>query len=312
MTGQAFAGTKVQAIALSESLIDLAGGLEELQDAASVYYDKFFTEGEKTARTYEMLTGYFGDMNALFPGTREGFRAMVEGLDLSTEAGKEQYVMMLKLAGSADEYYDAMGDNLDMQNDLTESLRRQSETIAKWLADLKGTSLAPVMSAVGREVEYLAAREGAYAPGASTEAVTSYLNEAKEYLEFMRSYSGDYMSVYQQVTGDVEALAAAIAVAMTNLPMHGGGGLTNGPTIAGEIGREWNVPTYEPQRSRFLESAPPEFWENLRGGGVVQSGGGGDITVRVPVYLDGKVLTEVVAKHVPRNANMTEAIRRVN
>jgi len=128
----------------------------------------------------------------------------------------------------------------------------------------------------------------------------------------MRSYSGDYMSVYQQVTGDVEALAAAIAVAMTNLPMHGGGGLTNGPTIAGEIGREWNVPTYEPQRSRFLESAPPEFWENLRGGGVVQSGGGGDITVRVPVYLDGKVLTEVVAKHVPRNANMTEAIRRVN
>ena len=312
MTGQAFVGTKAQMVAFSESLIELAGGLEELQDAASVYYDKFFTDEEKTARTFEMLTGYFGDMNALFPGTRDGFRTMVEGLDLTTEAGKEQYVMMLKLAGAADEYYDAMGDNLDMQNDLTESLRRQSETIAKWLADLKGTSLAPVMSAAGREAEYLAAREGAYAPGASTEAVSAYLNEAKEYLEFMRSYSGDYMSVYQQVTGDVEALAAAIAVAMTNLPMHGAGGLTSGPTITGEIGREWNVPTYEPQRSRFLESAPPQFWENLRGGGVVQSGGGGPDTLNINLILDGKVLARSQVKNLKSDGALADATRRMN
>jgi len=312
MTGQSFSGTKTQVIALSESLIELAGGLEELQDAAATYYDKFFTEEEKTARTFEMLTGYFGDMNALFPGTRDGFRTMVEGLDLTTEAGKEQYVMMLKLAGAADEYYDAMGDNLDMQNDLTESLRRQSETIAKWLADLKGTSLAPVMSAAGREAEYLAAREGAYAPGASTEAVSAYLNEAKEYLEFMRSYSGDYMSVYQQVTGDVEALAAAIAVAMTNLPMHGAGGLTSGPTITGEIGREWNVPTYEPQRSRFLESAPPQFWENLRGGGVVQSGGGGPDTLNINLILDGKVLARSQVKNLKSDGALADATRRMN
>jgi len=120
------------------------------------------------------------------------------------------------------------------------------------------------------------------------------------------------MSVYQQVTGDVEALAAAIAVAMTNLPMHGGGGLTSGPTIAGEIGREWNVPTYEPQRSRFLESAPPQFWENLRGGGVVQGGGGGDINVTVPVYLDSKKIAENTARLIKNNGGLVEAIRRVN
>jgi len=311
MTGQSFSGTKTQVIALSESLIELAGGLEELQDAAATYYDKFYSDEEKTARIFEMLSGHFLDMNKAFPETRAGFRAMLEGIDLTTESGKEQYVLMLKLAGAADEYYDAMGDNLDMQNDLTESLRRQSETIAKWLADLKGTSLAPVMSAAGREAEYLAAREGAYAPGASTEAVSSYLNEAKEYLEFMRSYSGDYMSIYQQVTGDVEALAAAIAVAMTNLPMHGAGGLTSGPTITGEIGSEWNVPTYEPQRSRFLENAPPQFWENLRGAGVVQPGGGGDITFKSVVILDGKVVGESVAKQIPRNSNLQDEIQRV-
>jgi hypothetical protein len=30
------------------------------------------------------------------------------------------------------------------------------------------------------------------------------------------------------------------------------------------------------------------------------------------VYLDGKVVADVVAKHVPRNANLSDAIRRVN
>jgi hypothetical protein len=82
-----------------------------------------------------------------------------------------------------------------------------------------------------------------------------------------------------------------------------GGGLTSGPSIAGEGGSEWIVPTYEPQRSRFLESAPPQFWENLRGAGVMQPGGGGDVTVHVPVYLDGAVFADVVAKQIPRNAN---------
>jgi len=44
---------------------------------------------------------------------------------------------------------------------------------------------------------------------------------------------------------------------------YGKGGLTSGPSGAGELGPEWVVPTYEPERSRFLASAPPEFWQNL-------------------------------------------------
>jgi hypothetical protein len=40
----------------------------------------------------------------------------------------------------------------------------------------------------------------------------------------------------------------------------GAGGLTSGLSIAGERGPEWVVPTYEPERSRFLASVPSEFW----------------------------------------------------
>jgi hypothetical protein len=187
------------------------------------------------------------------------------------------------------------------------------KTIDQWLSDLTNSTLSPVMSAQSMQAEYERMKAAAYAPTATTADVTAFLNEAKDYLTFARTYSGDYAGIYSSVTGDVQGLADAIAIALakatTTLPMHAGGGLTSGPTISGELGREWNVPTYEPQRSRFLENAPPQFWANLRMGGSAQ--GGGDVTVRVPVYLDGKVIADVVAKHVPRNDNLNRAIQGV-
>jgi len=341
MTGQSFSGTKTQVIALSESLIELAGGLEELQDAAATYYDKFYSDEEKTARIFEMLSGHFLDMNKAFPETRAGFRAMLEGIDLTTESGKEQYVLMLKLAGAADEYYDAMGDNLDMQNDLTESLRDQSKMIQDWISDLSRSSLAPVQSMEGWRLEYERQKTMASAPGATTQDVSGYLNYAKEYLQFMRTFGGDYKAIYGAIVGDVQALGdvkdaqlsaieAADAAARANadrivaaittgrdiggpnppIRAYAGGGLTSGPSMAGERGQEWIVPTYEPQRSNFLSTVPPQFWENLRGGGVSQ-GGGGDITVRVPVYLDGKVVADVVARQIRINTNLSSEIGKV-
>lgn len=303
-------------IAFSEAIIEMAGGLDVLQKAAGTYFDKFFTDAEKQARLQGQLSGALGDLGYALPGSRGGYRALVEGLDLTTTAGQQAYVMLMQFADAADKYYSAVEDAVGGTDKLTEALKRQSETVQKWLADLNKSTLAPVMSAQAQEAAYASARGAAFAPGAAEAQTSAFLTAASDYLKFARAYSGDYASVYQAVTGDVQGLADAIALALTQstLPAHAGGGLTRGPTIAGEAGGEWNVPTYEPQRSRFLESAPPQFWENLKGAGVVQPGGGGDITIRVPVYLDGKVVAESVAKHVKRNGPLAEAMtgRRVN
>jgi len=48
-----------------------------------------------------------------------------------------------------------------------------------------------------------------------------------------------------------------------NHPNYARGGLTRGISIAGEAGPEWIVPTYEPERSRFLASVPSEFWADV-------------------------------------------------
>jgi hypothetical protein len=326
-------------IAFTESIIELAGGLDKLTEAAATYYDKFFTDEEKQARLQGQLAAALGDMGMALPDVRQGYRDLVEGLDLNTTAGQEAYVILLSLSEAADQYYSALEDVGGAQSDLTKALRDQSKMIRDWIADLSLSALAPVQSMEGWRLEYERQKAMASAPGATTQDVSAYLNYAKEYLQFMRTYGGDYKAVYDAIVGDVQALGdikdaqisaieAADAAARYNADriveaifgrevgpyqLFAAGGLTRGPSIAGERGQEWIVPTYEPQRSRFLENVPPQFWENLRGGGVSQ--GGGDITVKAYFVLNDKVVGEAVTRQITRNSDLSGAIagvRRMN
>ena len=89
--------------------------------------------------------------------------------------------------------------------------------------------------------------------------------------------------------------------------VYGAGGLTSGIGIAGEKGPEWVVPTYEPQRSSFLNSAPDDFWENLSSG--MSGGSGGDI--HLTIEMDGKAIAQVVAKRGPNDAEYTGSIEKI-
>ena len=88
MTGQAFTGMTAQVIEFSESIVDMAGDLDTFRDAAENYYDKFFTDVEKQARLQDQLSATMSDMGESLPLARDGYRAVVESLDLTTKAGQ--------------------------------------------------------------------------------------------------------------------------------------------------------------------------------------------------------------------------------
>jgi len=112
MTGKAFNGTAQEAIALSQAIIALAGGLEELIEAAENYYDAFFSDAEKFEMLQSNLDKAFADLGLTLPTTRQGFRDLLEGIDLSTEAGQKLYVALLRLAGASGQYYDAVEEGI--------------------------------------------------------------------------------------------------------------------------------------------------------------------------------------------------------
>jgi tape measure domain-containing protein len=93
------------AIAISDAIVQAAGGLKEFQAAFETYYDKFYSDSEKQTRLHAQLSEQLGDVSLGLADSREGYRKQLEALDLSTDAGQRQYSMLLKLSEGADEYY---------------------------------------------------------------------------------------------------------------------------------------------------------------------------------------------------------------
>ena len=85
------------------------------------------------------------------------------------------------------------------------------------------------------------------------------------------------------------------------------GGQTHGPSIAGEAGTEWVVPTYEPERSNFLAQvgADPEKIANKI---LERIGGGQGNTTKV--YFDGVALASLMEKQVGSHSGLTRALDR--
>ena len=104
-TNQGFTGSTESAIALSEALIEVAGDLDTLTDSFSTYYAAFFSDEEKAVDQQKALSESLTAMNMALPNSREGFRNLVESLDLTTDSGQQAYVSLLQLAETADSYY---------------------------------------------------------------------------------------------------------------------------------------------------------------------------------------------------------------
>lgn len=103
--GSTFTATGERAFELSEYLIRLAGDLETLQGYFETYIEAFFTDSEKQALIYKSLGDNLALVNLSLPASRQGWRDLVEGMDLTTESGMEAYETLLAMSGVADQYY---------------------------------------------------------------------------------------------------------------------------------------------------------------------------------------------------------------
>jgi hypothetical protein len=125
-----------QEIAFAEALIEIAGGLDKLTEAASTYYAAFFSDAEKAADNQKQLTDALKDQNLVLPSTRDGYRDLVEGLDLNTEAGMKAYVMLLQLSGGADAYYKGLEEKAKKLLDERTNIQDQIDQLTMSATDL--------------------------------------------------------------------------------------------------------------------------------------------------------------------------------
>ena len=102
---EAFGAVGLASAEARRQLIEYAGGIENLSALMTDYYQNFYTEAERTALTQSRVTDEFVRLQTAFPElletiptTRLEFRALIESLQLSGEAGAQLAADLLKVA----------------------------------------------------------------------------------------------------------------------------------------------------------------------------------------------------------------------
>lgn len=83
----------------SDSFIQLFGSVDAFNTAFSGYFSNFFTASEQVAHSWRDMKTAFDGLGLAMPTTRAGFRAVVESLDLSTDAGRSTFKALMDLQG---------------------------------------------------------------------------------------------------------------------------------------------------------------------------------------------------------------------
>lgn len=98
--GDHFGAVGAGSLEARERLIALAGGLDKLAANAQTFAQNFLTEAERLAPVQAEVTKRMAELGLAAVTTRDQFKDIVLGLDLTTEAGARQYAAMLELSGA--------------------------------------------------------------------------------------------------------------------------------------------------------------------------------------------------------------------
>jgi phage-related minor tail protein len=95
---QTMLDASLQGASAASALVDLFGGLQNFTNATGAYYQAFYSEAERNNETTEQLTKSLSGLGLVMPNTLQGFRALVEAQDLTTEAGRATYAALVSLS----------------------------------------------------------------------------------------------------------------------------------------------------------------------------------------------------------------------
>lgn len=136
----------IQLVELSQAIIEAAGGFDVLTENLSRYYDAFYSEAEQFANTQRQLSEGLAGLGRELPATREGFRALVDALDLTTEADRRAFGILTQLAGVADDYYDQLED---AENERLELLAQEADQLRQLAQAMQDFARASARTQLG-------------------------------------------------------------------------------------------------------------------------------------------------------------------
>ncbi|MDP1664139.1 MAG: tape measure protein [Methylobacter sp.] len=169
------------AIAISDGLAQAAGGLQEFQKQFDTYYQKFYTDAERQAFTQKQLASQLSDLNLILPASRDGYRQLIEALNINNAADQQRYSLLLKLSGAADDYY----NGLESSAEAALHIANQQRALDIQLMELSGNAIGALtakrkdeLAAMDETLRF--SQQAVWALSAANKAVDDAMNVLKK------------------------------------------------------------------------------------------------------------------------------------
>jgi len=219
---------------LTTFMIAGAGGVDRLTDGLSTYFDEFLSPAEQAAELTRRLGNEFSKIGQSLPSDASGFKALVAGIDISTEAGQRMYGQIIALAPAFVELQDSMETAAESTNSLVSSLRDLADEARR-----QSAASAPVQNLSALRAQFQAASNRA---GLGDSTAAAALPEiGKLLLQASRDYSASstaYLSDLALITAGATRAADVQERGMGFTPESG----YTGPAIGGTV----STPTATP------------------------------------------------------------------
>jgi len=121
-------------IEVSQAIISLIGGVEEFASLTNSYFENFYSESEQLSMLESSLTDVFDSLGLSLTTSKEQFRELVEGIDLTTAEGQSLFATLMELNPALADYIDALddlaNDKLNLEIELLEKQGKSQEALA--------------------------------------------------------------------------------------------------------------------------------------------------------------------------------------
>jgi hypothetical protein len=255
--------------AITETLTDLAGGLENFLKQSNSFRENFLTEGERLVPVQKAVTAEMARLGFASVVTRAQFKTLVQGLDLTTKAGLDNYQALMNVADG----FDTILDYTEAQADALKESAQSFRDFLTQVKDFKNSLLLGASSTLSPGEKYAEAKTQfntiyAQALAGDKTAMSKVTGSAQTFLEASRTYfassdayTADFNTVLTKLDNATISAGASASVAQlqldalninTNLlssidaniatiagvPGLAGGGRASGLTLVGEVGPE--------------------------------------------------------------------------
>lgn len=140
----AFGSTGLASEAMRAQVILLSGGLDKFNSLATSFAQNYYTEAERLAPVAKQLDAQLAALGlTTIPQTKQQFKDLVVGLDLSTESGQKMYAGLMNLQDAFTQVHaseksaaDILRERTGLQDQLDELTMTSEQLLAKQRAAL--------------------------------------------------------------------------------------------------------------------------------------------------------------------------------